>query len=99
MPFIKNLGTLGIEANLRIVDPVQFKKRVDDYDFDLTIQRFSFSSTPGDSLRTYFTSQAAAIKGSQNIAGIADPVVDTVVDMIIAADGLAAATNASNALR
>ncbi len=62
MPFIKNLGTLGVEANLRIVDPVQYRKRVDDFnfDFDLTIQRFSFSSTPGDSLRSYFSSQAAA---------------------------------------
>ena len=53
MPFIKNLGTLGIEATLRIVDPVQYRKRVDDFDFDLTVQRFSFSSTPGDSLRSY----------------------------------------------
>jgi hypothetical protein len=25
MPFIKNLVTLGIEANLRIVDPVQYR--------------------------------------------------------------------------
>ena len=75
MPFIKNLGTLGIEANLRVVDPVQYRKRVDDFDFDLTIQRFSFSSTPGDSLRSYFSSQAAAMKGSQNLAGISDPVI------------------------
>jgi microcin C transport system substrate-binding protein len=36
MPYIKNLGTLGIEATLRIVDPVQFKSRVDDFDFDIT---------------------------------------------------------------
>ncbi len=72
MPFIKNLGTLGIEANLRIVDPVQYRKRVDDFDFDLTVQRFSFSNTPGDSLRSYFSSQAAAMRGSQNIAGISD---------------------------
>ena len=37
MPFIKNLATLGIEANLRIVDPVQYRKRIDDFDFDLTM--------------------------------------------------------------
>ena len=55
MPFIKNLGTLGIEATLRVVDPVQYRKRVDDFDFDLTIQRFAFSSTPGDSLRALET--------------------------------------------
>jgi microcin C transport system substrate-binding protein len=86
MPFIKNLGTLGIEANLRVVEPVQYRKRVDDFDFDLTIQRFSFSSTPGDSLRSYFSSQAAALRGSQNLAGISDPVIDALIDKIIAAD-------------
>ena len=63
MPFIKNLGTLGIDATLRIVDPVQYRKRVDDFDFDITVQRFSFSTTPGDSLRTYFSSQAADDQG------------------------------------
>ena len=98
MPFIKNLAVLGIEANLRIVDAVQFRKRVDDFDFDLTVQRFSFSSTPGDSLRSYFTSQAAALKGSQNLAGIADPVVDTLVDKIIAAENRPALTTACKAL-
>jgi microcin C transport system substrate-binding protein len=86
MPFIKNLGTLGIEATLRIVDPVQFRARVDDFDFDLTIQRFGFSTTPGDSLRSYFSSQAATLKGSQNLAGIAEPAIDAMIDRIIAAD-------------
>jgi len=70
---------------LRIVDPVQYRARVDGFDFDITVERFSFSETPGDSLRTYFSSQAAAIKGSQNLAGIADPAVDALVDIIIAA--------------
>ena len=59
MPFIKNLGMLGIEATLRIVDPVQYRKRVDEFDFDVTVQRFNFSMTPGDSLRSYFSSQSA----------------------------------------
>jgi microcin C transport system substrate-binding protein len=98
MPFIKNLGTLGIDASLRIVDPVQYRKRVDDFDFDLVVQRFSFSSTPGDSLRSYFTSQAAALKGSQNLAGIADPVIDALVDLIIAAESRPALVTACRAL-
>ncbi len=34
----------------------------------------AFRARPGDSLRSYFSSQAAAMKGSQNLAGIADPV-------------------------
>jgi microcin C transport system substrate-binding protein len=98
MPFIKNLGTLGIEATLRVVDPVQYRKRVDDFDFDLTIQRFAFSSTPGDSLRSYFSSQAAAMKGSQNVAGISDPVIDALIDKIIAADSRRSLTTACRVL-
>jgi microcin C transport system substrate-binding protein len=85
MLFIKNLATLGIDATLRLVDPVQYRARVDDRDFDVTIQRMSFSTTPGESLRTYFSSQAAKTNGSQNLAGIADPAVDALVDKIIEA--------------
>jgi microcin C transport system substrate-binding protein len=96
--FIKNLSLLGFDASIRMVDPVQYKKRQDDFDFDILVQRFSFSSTPGDSLRSYFSSQAAAIKGSQNLAGIADPVIDALVDKIIAADSRATLTTACKAL-
>jgi microcin C transport system substrate-binding protein len=85
MGYIKTLGTLGIDATLRVVDPVQYRARVDSFDFDITVERFGFSETPGDSLRGYFSSQAAATKGSQNRAGISDPVVDALIDIIIAA--------------
>ena len=86
MLFIKNLGIIGIDASLRMVDPVQFKKREDDFDFDVVVQRASFSTTPGDSSRTYFSSTAAALPGSQNLAGVADPAIDAMIEQIIAAD-------------
>jgi microcin C transport system substrate-binding protein len=86
MPFIKNLGTLGVEATVRVVDPVQFRARLDDFDFDITIERFSMSATPGDSLRPFFSSQAAKIKGSKNLAGIASPALDALIERIIGAD-------------
>jgi microcin C transport system substrate-binding protein len=98
MPYIKNLATLGIDATLRLVDPVQYLKRVNDFDFDLAIQRFQFNNTPGDSLRNFFTSEAAALKGSQNLAGMADPVIDALVDKIIAADSRPALISACKAL-
>jgi len=96
--YIKNLSLLGIEASIRMVDPVQFRARVDDFDFDMTVQRFSFSETPGDSMRTYLSSQAAATKGSQNLAGIADPVVDALIETIIAAETRPALVTACRAL-
>jgi len=84
-PFIKNLGVLGIDANIRMVDPVQERARLNDFDFDIAIQRFSFSTVPGESLRSFFSSRSAATKGSNNLAGISDPVIDTLIDQIVAA--------------
>jgi microcin C transport system substrate-binding protein len=84
--FIKNLGTLGIEANLRVIDAVQYRARVESFDFDVTVQRLTMSATPGDSMRPYFTSQAAATKGSYNLAGVANPAIDALVEKIMAAE-------------
>jgi microcin C transport system substrate-binding protein len=98
MPFIKNLQALGIDATIRIVDAVQMQQRLKDFDFDLTIQRFGFSATPGDSLRNYFSSQSAGVKGSQNLAGIADPAIDAMIDQVIAAGSRSQLTIACRAL-
>jgi microcin C transport system substrate-binding protein len=96
-PYIKNLATLGIEANVRIVDPVQYRARVEDFDFDMTVERFSMSATPGDAMRPFFSSQAAATKGSYNLAGIANPAIDALVDLIIGANSRADLTTACRA--
>ena len=77
---------LGIEANLRIVDPVQYRKRIDNFDFDIVVQRFGFSNTPGDSLRSFFSTRAATMQGSQNVGGISDPVIDALIERIIGAE-------------
>ena len=96
-PYIKNLGTLGIEASLRLVDPVQYRARVEDFDFDMTIERFSMSATPGDAMRPFFSSQAAQTKGSYNLAGIANPAIDALIEKIIGAGNRADLTFASRA--
>ena len=50
------------------------------------IERFGFSTIPGDSLRPFFSSRAAETKGSNNLAGIANPAIDAMVEQLIAAD-------------
>jgi microcin C transport system substrate-binding protein len=98
MALIKNLATIGIPAALRLVDPVQYQALLNDFEFDITVDRFGFSSTPGDSLRSFFSSQAAALKGSNNLAGIADPVIDALIETVIAAQSRAALVTACRAL-
>jgi len=98
LSYVKNLETLGIDATVRLVDPVQYKRREDEREFDMIVERLSFSLTPGDELRTYLSSEAAAIKGSFNIGGIADPVIDALIVKIIAAETRPALMTACKAL-
>jgi microcin C transport system substrate-binding protein len=96
--FIKNLAQVGIDASIRLIDAVQYRARVEAFDFEVTIQRMSMSATPGDSLRPYFSSQAAATKGSYNLAGVANPAIDTLIEKAIGAETRVDLTNACRAL-
>ncbi|OAF07967.1 extracellular solute-binding protein [Bradyrhizobium neotropicale] len=96
--FLKNLNMLGIDANLRLIDAVQYRTRVEAFDFDVAINRLTMSATPGDSLRTYFTSQAAATKGSYNLAGASSPALDALVEKAMAAETRTELTIACRAL-
>ncbi|HLH88798.1 MAG TPA: extracellular solute-binding protein [Xanthobacteraceae bacterium] len=98
LAYIKNLALLGIDANIREVDAVQYKRRVDERDFDITVERLTLNNTPSDELRAYLSSQAARINGTYNVGGIADPAIDALTEKVIAADTRAALTTACRAL-
>lgn len=84
-PFIKNLRLIGVEARHRIVDPAQYKRRVDDFDYDVVVTRFGLGLAPGESMRAYFGSESAKMPGTRNMAGIADPVVDALIEKALVA--------------
>jgi microcin C transport system substrate-binding protein len=84
-PYIKNLKLLGIDARIRMVDPAQYQQRLKDFDFDVTTQRYVMRNTPGVELQSYFGSAAANMDGSLNLAGIADPAVDALIERVLAA--------------
>jgi microcin C transport system substrate-binding protein len=83
--YAEKLREIGIEANIRNIDAAQYQVRLKDFDFDLDMSRFSLSITPGPSMRNSLSSEAAAAKGSYNLAGIANPVVDALVDKMLEA--------------
>jgi microcin C transport system substrate-binding protein len=55
------------------------------------------SATPGDGMRPFFSSQAARTKGSYNLAGIANPAIDALIEQIIGANSRADLTTACRA--
>lgn len=84
-PFIANLKKIGVEARLRVVDPAQYQNRIQDFDFDMTSTVIGQSDSPGNEQRDLWMSTKADIKGSRNIIGIKDPVIDDLVERVIAA--------------
>ncbi len=85
LPYIKNLRLLGIKADFRLVDPAQFQKRVNDFDFDIVGSRFALTPTLDPSIRNVWTSASADMFGSYNLAGIREPAVDTLVEKALSA--------------
>ena len=59
-PFIKNLKLLGVEARYRVVDAAQYKRRLDDFDYDIVTSRFGLGLTPGEGMRSTFRSNRQA---------------------------------------
>ena len=49
------------------------------------MQRYTMSLTPGESLRQAFGSETAKLVGSRNLAGVADPAIDAIIEKIIGA--------------
>jgi len=97
LPYAQNLKRLGIGVDVRLVDPTQYQKRVEKFDFDVINSGWGQSESPGNEQREMWTSAAADIEGSQNYTGLKDKVVDELVDMIINApdrEGLVARTKA-----
>jgi microcin C transport system substrate-binding protein len=96
--YIKNLASLGIESTMRVVDPVQYRARMQEFDFDISMNRVVLPASPGDALRAYFSSKSAAGKGSPNFAGIANPIVDELIEKAIEANDRKALYTACRAL-
>lgn len=84
-PFVKNLSRLGIEVSIRPVDSSQYINREREFDFDMVVEGFGQSLSPGNEQRGYWGSQAADVPGSHNLSGIKHPAVDALVDKLIAA--------------
>jgi len=84
-PFIENLRLLGIKATLRIVDAAQYKSRIDNSNYEMSVLQTRQSLSPGNEQREYWSSQSADQPGARNYAGISDPVIDDLVEKIILA--------------
>jgi microcin C transport system substrate-binding protein len=92
-----SLERIGVTASVRIVDDAQYQNRLRSFDFDIIIDQWGESLSPGNEQREFWGSQTADLPGSRNTIGIKNPAVDALIDKVIFAKdraGLVAATKA-----
>jgi microcin C transport system substrate-binding protein len=97
-PMLRNMARLGIQGTIRIVDINQYLNRLRSFDFDMTVGQFPQSNNPGNEQREFWTSDFAESPQSRNLMGLADPVVDDLVERLIRADSREALNATARAL-
>lgn len=98
LSFVRNLKKIGITAHIRVMDALQYKHRVDEFDFDMFVMVWGQSLSPGNEQRYFWGSAAALQQGSYNFAGIQDPVIDMLIEKIVSAKDEQALISATHAL-
>lgn len=83
-PFARNLEKLGIRVSTRVSDVSLYKKRLDNYDYDMMVHWYLSGQNPGNEMLFRFTSSSASEPGADNYAGIASSWVDALISHLIA---------------
>lgn len=83
LPFIENLRKIGIKATTRVLEINTYKNKLDKFDFDIIIGGIGGISLPGTEQKDLWGSQSADIYGSNNIMGIKNPVIDSLIQKLI----------------
>ncbi len=84
-PYVQWLARLGIDAHVRTVDPPQYQRLTDTFDFDMTMVVLPQSDFPGNEQRDNWTCESMKAEGSSNLAGVCDPAVDALVKKVVEA--------------
>ncbi len=93
-----SLERIGVTASVRVVDDAQYENRLRAFDFDVIIDQWGESLSPGNEQREFWGSQAADVPGSRNAVGIKNPAVDALIDKVIFAKDRAELVAATKAL-
>ncbi|MEM9146568.1 MAG: extracellular solute-binding protein [Pseudomonadota bacterium] len=79
------LARMGVEARVRRVDAAQYEARRRDYDYDMTVNRWWLSLSPGTEQWLYFGADGREQPGTRNYMGVAAPAVEAMIRALLAA--------------
>src|SRR4029453_9677545 len=78
-----SLERIGVTASIRVADDAQYQNRIRSFDFDMIIDQWGQSLSPGNEQREFWGSQSADVPGSRNTIGIKNPANDALIEKVI----------------
>jgi len=85
LAYKRNLGRLGIDAEIRSADDAQYQQRLQTFDYDMILGALTGSLSPGNEQWQRWGSASREAQGSFNYPGVADPAVDAMIEAMLAA--------------
>lgn len=85
LAFSAMLARAGINAQVRLVDSVQYEQRRVSFDFDMIEYQWDQSLSPGNEQSVYFSAAAADQQGSRNYMGVKSAAVDAMIAALLRA--------------
>lgn len=98
LSYKRMLETIGVTVKVRLVDAAQYQNRLQRFDFDMIINNWYASLSPGNEQSFYWGSQAARQDGSRNYAGINNQYIDRAITALTQAENSDKFTSAARAL-
>ncbi|MGL4241144.1 MAG: extracellular solute-binding protein [Beijerinckiaceae bacterium] len=83
--YADQLQRLGIAIQFRVVDDVQYQNRMRGFDFDIVVHAWVQGHAPGNEQREYWGTASASARGTNNVAGLTDPLIDALVEKLVLA--------------
>lgn len=85
LAYQRSLKLIGVEARIRSVDSAQYQRRRQTFDYDMVMNTWLVSLSPGNEQSYRWGSEAAGQDGSFNYAGVKSPAVDAMIDAMLSA--------------
>lgn len=83
--YATSLARLGIAVTVRLIDDVQYWRRLSTFDFDMIQWTWPASASPGNEQIGRWGSANAERKGALNYAGVRSPAIDATLQALLAA--------------
>ncbi len=85
LPYKQQLELLGVGVLVRTIDSTQMVKLKETFNYDIIVNNFGQSLSPGNEQRFFWGATEADKNGTQNYAGIKNPAIDALINEVISA--------------